>query len=99
MTPEEAAELRKPFGPESVGKLPRVTCTKCRQDFGTQWAVKPPDAELPRGAVVSDRFELARNFCNKLWNASRFALLNLEGYTAAPVAADQLAIEDRWLGR
>ncbi|MBI3465060.1 MAG: valine--tRNA ligase [Planctomycetes bacterium] len=78
-------------------ELPRVKCTKCQKDFGTQWATKPPDSELPRGALVSDRFELARNFCNKLWNASRFALLNLEGYTAEVVTADRLAIEDRWL--
>jgi valyl-tRNA synthetase len=47
--------------------------------------------------VVSERFELGRNFCNKLWNASRFALLNLEGYSAAPVADEDLAVEDRWL--
>jgi valyl-tRNA synthetase len=78
-------------------ELPRIKCTKCQKDFGTQWATKPPDSDLPRGAVVSDRFEQARNFCNKLWNASRFALLNLDGYTAAPVATKDLAIEDRWL--
>ncbi len=30
MTPEQATELRKPFGPESVGKLPRITCRSCR---------------------------------------------------------------------
>jgi valyl-tRNA synthetase len=47
--------------------------------------------------VVSERFELGRNFCNKLWNASRFALQNFEGYAAAPVTDDQLLLEDRWL--
>ena len=52
---------------------------------------------LAAGAVVSERFELGRNFCNKLWNASRFALMNLEGYTPAPVADDELAVEDRWI--
>ena len=52
---------------------------------------------LPRGAVVSERFELARNFCNKLWNASRFALMNLEGYTPGAVADDELVVEDRWI--
>ena len=77
--------------------LPRIDCTKCRQAFSTQWADKPEDKELPRGAVVSERFELGRNFCNKLWNASRFALMNLEGYTAGPVAAEDLAVEDRWI--
>jgi valyl-tRNA synthetase len=76
---------------------PRVRCRQCGKDFSTQWASKPADKELPRGAVVSDRFEIARNFCNKLWNASRFALMNLEGYTAGPVGEEELLVEDRWL--
>ncbi|MGE0605841.1 MAG: class I tRNA ligase family protein, partial [Pirellulales bacterium] len=77
--------------------LPRLKCPHCEGEFSTQWASKPDDLALPRGAVVSERFELARNFCNKLWNASRFALLNLEGYTPAPVRDDELLVEDRWL--
>ena len=76
---------------------PRVKCKKCGGEFSTQWAEKPEDKALPRGAVVSDRFELGRNFCNKLWNASRFALMNLEGYEPAPVAEDDLTVEDRWI--
>jgi valyl-tRNA synthetase len=77
--------------------LPRVDCKKCGKPFKTQWAEKPEDTELPRGGVVSERFEKGRNFCNKLWNASRFAMLNLEGYTAAPVTDAELAVEDRWI--
>jgi len=77
--------------------LARVKCTKCGEEFSTQWAEQPEDTALPRGAVVSDRFEIARNFCNKLWNASRFALMNLEGYTAAPVSENELTVEDRWV--
>jgi valyl-tRNA synthetase len=78
--------------------LPRITCTKCGKEFSTQWARNDSDdAKLPRGAVVSERFELGRNFCNKLWNASRFALMNLEGFTPGEVTDDQLLIEDRWI--
>jgi valyl-tRNA synthetase len=77
--------------------LPRVDCKKCGKPFKTQWAEKPADTELPRGGVVSERFEKGRNFCNKLWNASRFAMLNLEGYTTAPVTDAELAVEDRWI--
>jgi len=77
--------------------LPRVKCKDCGGEFCTQWAEKPQDTALPKGAVVSDRFELARNFCNKLWNASRFALLNLEGYTPGKVADEELLVEDRWI--
>jgi len=76
---------------------PRIKCKDCKGEFSTQWASRPADKELPRGAVVSDRFELARNFCNKLWNAARFALLNLAGYTPGKVAGADLLVEDRWV--
>ncbi len=78
-------------------QLPRIKCTKCAEQFSTQWASKPADKTLPRGAVVSERFELSRNFCNKLWNAARFTMTHLEGYTAEPVVDTELAIEDRWI--
>ncbi len=41
-----------------------------------------------------------RNFCNKLWNASRFALMNLDGFTPADnVDWDTLTLSlaDRWI--
>ncbi|MFM7844108.1 MAG: valine--tRNA ligase [Planctomycetota bacterium] len=78
-------------------ELPRITCGSCKQDFSTQWARKPEDVALPRGLVVSERFEVARNFCNKLWNAARFTLLNLADYQSQVVTDDELAVEDRWL--
>ncbi|HEY4308860.1 MAG TPA: class I tRNA ligase family protein [Pirellulales bacterium] len=77
--------------------LPRVPCKQCGKEFATQWAEKAADVALPRGAVVSDRFELARNFCNKLWNAARFVLMNLEGYTPGAVDDGELVTEDRWI--
>ena len=43
-----------------------------------------------------NRLEATRNFANKIWNASRFALMNLDGYDAkAPRAPYTLA--DKWI--
>ncbi len=78
-------------------QLPVIECKNCKKPFSTQWAAGTEYADVPRGAVVSERFELARNFGNKLWNASRFALMNLQGFTAGPVPDAELAIEDRWI--
>lgn len=78
-------------------ELPRITCPKCHQDFSTQWAESEEDSGLPRGPVVSERFELGRNFGNKLWNAARFAMMNLHDYTPGDVALSELATEDRWI--
>tara|TARA_R110002049_G_scaffold72490_3_gene187288 strand:- start:62458 stop:65553 length:3096 start_codon:yes stop_codon:yes gene_type:complete len=77
--------------------LPKLPCPACKEEFSTQWAETDEDKSLPKGAVVSERFETARNFVNKLWNASRFTLMNLEGYQAGPVQIDDLPLEDRWL--
>lgn len=78
-------------------QLARVACTKCKKDFATQWASKPEDTALPHGSIVSERFELSRNFVNKLWNASRFTLLNLDDYDPAHVSDDDLMLEDHWI--
>ncbi|MFN7731882.1 MAG: valine--tRNA ligase [Pirellula sp.] len=76
---------------------PRVNCDKCKQPFSTQWAESAEDRALPRAPVVSERFEVARNFVNKLWNASRFVMLNLQGYTPAPIDWQSLPLEDQWI--
>jgi valyl-tRNA synthetase len=54
---------------------------------------------LPDGrqANTSPKFDLGRNFCNKLWNASRFAMMNLEGLDPAGFDATKLDITDRWI--
>jgi len=39
--------------------------------------------------------EEARNFCNKMWNAARFTLMNLDGYSGEPPT--QFDTVDRWL--
>ncbi|CAM3083655.1 valine--tRNA ligase [Paenibacillus sediminis] len=45
-----------------------------------------------------ERVEQARNFANKIWNASRFALMNLEGFTYDDIdISGDLGTADRWI--
>jgi valyl-tRNA synthetase len=54
---------------------------------------------LPDGrtANTSPKFDIGRNFCNKLWNASRFAMMNLEGLDPAKFDKNKLTITDKWI--
>jgi len=54
---------------------------------------------LPDGrtANTSPKFDIGRNFCNKLWNASRFALMNLEGIEPDKFDKEKMTVEDRWI--
>ena len=90
---------------------PKIKCVKCKKE--SQYATPNyiPDESEPVARIVIERFEFGRNFCNKLWNAARFAMLNLEGYTPGAVDLPSLfphaagsmredgmiAIEDRWI--
>ena len=46
-----------------------------------------------------ERVENCRNFANKIWNASRFALLNLAGFQPEGIDENRLAysMADRWI--
>ncbi|NDJ16932.1 valine--tRNA ligase [Myxacorys almedinensis] len=48
----------------------------------------------------SESVEAARNFTNKIWNASRFVLMNLDGKSPKQLGdpdADKLELSDRWI--
>ncbi len=66
-------------------------------ESGKEFDVLGTMEDLPAAKLVSDRFEVGRNFCNKLLNATRFALMNLEGVGFEPRELQELAVEDRWL--
>ena len=75
----------------------KLACPTCKKAFrpGGPWLAEDP--ELPTAKQGSDRFEMGRNFANKLWNATRFILMNLEGYSPATLSPATLPIEDRWI--
>src|SRR5919197_1942944 len=55
-------------------------------------------AGLGRDIRISDeRIEGYRNFANKLWNAARLVLSNLDGYDAAKARKAEPALADRWI--
>ncbi|MDM7951861.1 MAG: valine--tRNA ligase [Cyanobium sp. CZS 25K] len=56
--------------------------------------------DYDRASGSSATVEAARNFANKLWNATRFALINLGGETPASLGEPDpsaLTLADRWI--
>ena len=46
---------------------------------------------------MPEKIEASRNFANKLWNANRFILMNLDEDEPAPYIPENLATEDKWI--
>ncbi len=44
-----------------------------------------------------EKAEASRNFANKIWNAARFVLMNLDEAEPAPHLPQTLALEDKWI--
>ncbi|MEZ6055968.1 MAG: valine--tRNA ligase [Planctomycetaceae bacterium] len=84
---------------------PTLVCSNkaCKKESQFSTPLYDADPGVPIAKMVSERFEYGRNFCNKFWNAARFAMMNLmesengPGYTPGDVTADQLHLEDRWI--
>ncbi|MFC2168884.1 valine--tRNA ligase, partial [Acidobacteriota bacterium] len=64
---------------------------------GKEFDVLGTIPDMPMAKVISDRFDVGRAFCTKLWNAARFVLTNLGELTFSPLNSDQLEPEDRWI--
>lgn len=60
----------------------------CHMTTQTQDVRMPVERDPATGKNLSPKFDLGRNFCTKLWNASRFAMMNL---TAAAGIGDPSA--------
>ncbi|MCH7701432.1 MAG: valine--tRNA ligase [Planctomycetes bacterium] len=78
-------------------EIARARCESCKKEFATQWADDDTKQLLGVARETSDRFEVGRNFCNKVWNAARFAFMNLEGVGCEKLELAQLPVEDRWI--
>jgi valyl-tRNA synthetase len=48
-------------------------------------------------SLSEKRIEGYRHFVNKIWNASRFALMNAEGYQPGFPGRERLDLKDRWI--
>ncbi len=75
----------------------KINCPSCKKPFRPGGPWPSADPELLTAKQASEKFELGRNFANKLWNAARFLLLNLDGYQPAAIDVAKLPIEDRWI--
>ncbi len=46
---------------------------------------------------IPERVEASRNFANKIWNAARFILMNLDSDKVLPINTADFALEDKWI--
>lgn len=66
----------------------------------TQDVRMPVQKDAATGRNTSPKFDLGRNFANKVWNAARFALTMLprgRGATGRTVRRADLSLADRWM--
>ena len=76
--------------------------TLCHMTTHTQDVRMPVERDEKTGKNTSPKFDLGRNFCNKLWNASRFttSILTRPGGAeprAETPAPGERSLPDRWM--
>jgi valyl-tRNA synthetase len=100
-------DVEKPPDPDGTKKAIKKHFGKGIPPMGSdalRFALAALNTGSSRIRLSIERVESYRNFINKLWNASRFVLMNLDGYDAerfeAQLAATrgaQLGMPERWI--
>jgi len=93
--------MMQPHLAERIAKSTRKTLPDGIPPFGTD-ALRFTFASLAttgRDIVLSmDRIEGYRNFCNKIWNAARYVLMNTEGHDCGQQGGEtELNSADQWI--
>jgi len=92
--------------PAPIQTSPKDPSKKMVTGYGVASGEAKASAEMPLARNTSSKFDLGRNFANKLWNATRFALSMLDAAAknggagkAGDAAIDpkSLALVDRWM--
>jgi valyl-tRNA synthetase len=71
--------------------------TLCHMTTQTQDVRMPVEKDARTNKNTSPKFDIGRNFCNKMWNAARFVLSNLENTKPGPSGSGSLSLFDRWI--
>ncbi len=67
--------------------------------YGVATGLVQPTDEVPLARNTSSKFDLGRNFANKVWNATRFALgrIPADGTGSEPIVLAAATFADRWI--